>query len=68
MKECESKTTKRKPYNQTMIFEVELNGVGMDFSMGSVIDMIREKLKGIECTATRGVSVSCKKIEVESFQ
>ena len=68
MTDKKTQTTKRKPYNQTMIFEVELNGVGMDFSMGSVIDMIREKLKGTECTATRGVSVSCKKIEVESFQ
>ncbi len=64
----ETKTTKRRPAtSQKFKFEVELTGVGMDFSMGKMTDSMRDALNKLNNMAF-GIRVECVQIEVERPQ
>ena len=56
---------RRFPTSQKFKFEVELGGVGMDFSMGKMTDEVRKALNALNSMAL-SVRVECVAIEVET--
>jgi len=56
--------TTKLPTHQRFEFEVHLEHVGMDFSMGQVTDAVRVALKTVSNLSDK-VRVACYKIEVE---
>ena len=64
MNSVESKTTPF-PTTQTFTFEVRLQRVGMDFSMGQMTDELRKAVVHAMSNIARDVRVACQKIEVD---